>query len=81
MPRDGAIIFSGLFGRLDIVRVTCEKCDRAGSYRLNRLVESRGHDAKIIDWLDEITKDCPRKTASNMNDQCGARCPDLAAVL
>jgi hypothetical protein len=61
MPRDGAMIFSGLFGRLDIVRVTCDKCDRAGSYRLNRQVESRGHDAKIIDWLDEITKDCPRK--------------------
>ena len=36
MPRDGAIIFSGLFGGLDIVRVTCDKCDRAGSYRLNR---------------------------------------------
>ena len=80
MPRDGAIIFSGLFGGLYIVRVTCDKCDRAGSYRLNR-VESRGHDAKIIDWLDEITKDCPRETARNMNDQCGARCPDLAAVL
>jgi hypothetical protein len=58
-----------------------DKRDRAGSYRLNRLVDSRGHDAKIIDWLDEITKDCPRKTVSNMNDQCGTRCPDLAAVL
>jgi hypothetical protein len=25
----------------------------------------------IVDWLDEITADCPKKSAHNMNDQCG----------
>ena len=64
MPRDGAMIFSGLFGKLDVVRVTCDKCDRAGSYRLNRLVENRGHDAKIIDWLDEITRRLPEENCA-----------------
>ena len=34
-------------------------------------------DGKIIDWLDELTADCPKKSAHSMNDQCGARCPDL----
>jgi hypothetical protein len=43
-------------------------------------MERRG-DAKIIDWLDEITADCPKKKALSMNDQCGARCPDLPRVL
>jgi hypothetical protein len=28
MPRDGAIIFSNLIGKLDILRVRCEKCGR-----------------------------------------------------
>jgi hypothetical protein len=28
MPRDGAIIFSDLIGKLDVLRVTCEKCGR-----------------------------------------------------
>jgi hypothetical protein len=37
-------------------------------------------DAKLIDWFDEITADCPKKRAHNMNDQCGARCPDLPSV-
>ena len=32
-------------------------------------------------WLDEITADCAKKIAHNMNDQCSARCPDLASVL
>jgi len=33
------------------------------------------------DWLDEHTAECPKKIAHNMNDQCGARCRDLARVL
>ena len=34
MPRDGAIIFSDLIGKLDMLRVTCEKCGRDGCYGL-----------------------------------------------
>ena len=53
MPRDGAIIFSDLIGKLDVLRITCAKCGRDGCYGLNRLIEKRGRDAKLIDWLDE----------------------------
>ena len=66
MPRDGAITFSDLIGKLDMLRVSCEKC---------------GRDAKLVDWLDELTADCPKKTAGSMSDRCGARCQDLAKVL
>ena len=51
MPRGGAIIFSDLIGKLDMLRVACAKCGRDGSYRLNGLIEKRGRDAKLIDWL------------------------------
>ena len=81
MPRDGAIIFSDLIGKLDMLRVACGKCGRDGCYGLNRLIERRGRDAKLIDWLDEITADCAKKRAANMNDLCGARCPQLPTVL
>jgi hypothetical protein len=81
MPRDGAIIFAVLIGKLDVLRVACAKCERAGRYRLDRLVKDRGRDAKVIDWLSELTADCPRMSAHNMNDQCGARFPDLPRVL
>jgi hypothetical protein len=36
-------------------------CSRAGRYVLRRLIEQHGRDATIVDWLDEITADCPRK--------------------
>jgi hypothetical protein len=34
-------------------------------------------DAKLFDWTDEITADCPRKLANKLDDLCSARCPDL----
>ena len=80
MPRDGAIIFGDLVGKLDVLRVSCEKCGRDGRYILHRLIVKRGRDAKLIDWLDELTAECPKKIARNMNDPCGARCPQLPKV-
>ena len=81
MPRDGAIIFSDLIGKLDVLRVSCEKCGRDGRYSLTYLIVDRGRDAKVIDWLDELTAECPKKIARNMNDPCGAKCPQLPKVL
>ena len=81
MPRDGAIIFSDLIGKLDMLRVSCSACGRDGSYGVARLISERGRDAKVIDWLDELTSECPKKIARNMNDPCAARCPGLPKVL
>jgi hypothetical protein len=39
MPRDGAITFRDIVGKLTVLR---------------------GIDAKLFDWSDEITADCPR---------------------
>jgi hypothetical protein len=81
MPRDGAILFGDLTGKLDDLRVACDKCGRFGRYPVQRLIKDRGRNGKIIDWLDEITADCPKKSAHNMNDPCGAKCPQLPKVL
>jgi hypothetical protein len=62
MSRDGAIIFGDLIGK---PVVECEKCGRAGRYALRRLIDQRGRDGKLIDWKDEITADCPRRTKAN----------------
>jgi hypothetical protein len=81
MPRNGATTFSNLIGKLDVVRVMCERCGRKGHYRLERLIADRGSNAKIVDWLDELTADCSIKQAQNWSDRCAARCPDLPKVL
>ena len=38
MPRDGAIIFADLIGKLDVLYVHCPKCNRAGRYPVKRLI-------------------------------------------
>jgi hypothetical protein len=63
MPREGAIIFRDLVGKLDVLNVECDKCGRFGRYHLDRLIERYGIDAKLFDWSDEITADCSRKQA------------------
>ena len=81
MPRDGVIIFGDIIGKTEVLRVTCNKCGRDGRYIVARLIRHRGRDAKLIDWLAELTAECPKKIAHNMNDPCGARCPDLPRML
>jgi len=41
VPRDGAIIFGDLIGKLDVLEVACEKCRRKGRYAVARLIEQR----------------------------------------
>jgi hypothetical protein len=63
MPREGHSIFRDLVGKLEILSIKCDKCGRRGRYRLDRLIERCGIDAKLFDWSDENTADCPRKHA------------------
>jgi hypothetical protein len=41
MPRDGAILFGDLIGKLDVLNVACASCSRAGRYPLTRLLADR----------------------------------------
>jgi hypothetical protein len=80
-PRDGAITFRDIVGKLAVLRITCDKRGRSGQYRVDRLIMRYGIDAKLFEWSDEITGDCPRKQTRNLNYQCAARCPDLSKVV
>jgi hypothetical protein len=77
MPRDGSVTFGELIGKLGVLRVTCNKCGRAGRYHVETIAVSIGLDGKLTDWLHDLTKDCPRKNAPGQSDPCAARMPDL----
>jgi hypothetical protein len=81
MVRDGSLTPADLLGKLDVLRVLCTKCDRAGRYPIARLIETIGPHANMADWLSKIAADCPRKRKNSFSDQCGALCPDLPKVL
>jgi hypothetical protein len=77
----GAIAFGDLAGRLDVLRVACRKCDRAGRYSVAKLVERYGADAGLPDFKDRITADCPLCAKPAVWNLCGAHFPDLNAAL
>jgi hypothetical protein len=81
MPRAIDTTLGHLLGKLTVLRVECSKCGQFGRYPLPRLIEQRGRDVRILDWLDELTADCPRKQSASISDQCRARSPDLPKVL
>jgi hypothetical protein len=58
MPREGAIIFRDLVGKLEVLNVECDKCGRRGRYRLYCLIQRYGVDAKLFDRSDQITANC-----------------------
>jgi hypothetical protein len=72
MPRDGAIIFDDLVGKLDVLRIECAKCERSGRYRLADLISRYGRDAKLFAFTDDVTATCERRRARCDSDPCGA---------
>jgi len=54
---------------------------RSGQYHVDRLILRYGIDAKLFDWSDEVTADCPRKVVRNEHDPCGGRFPYLSKVV
>jgi hypothetical protein len=81
MPRDCAIIFGDLIGKLDLLRIECAKCGRSGRYRLADLITRYGRDEKLFAFTNDITANCARKQARTDSDPCGAVCPDLPKVV
>jgi hypothetical protein len=81
VPREGAIIFADLIGKLDLLRIECPKCGRSGRHRLADLLMRYGRSEKVFAFTEDVTENCPRKQARIDNDPCGAICSDLSSVL
>jgi len=81
MPPPIGTTFGDLLGKLTLVRVECSKCGRFGRYPLHRLIDQHGGNGTILEWLERLTADCPRKRAASVSDQRHARCPDLPPVV
>jgi hypothetical protein len=72
LPRDGAITFGDLIGKLDMLRVECPKCRRSGRYRLADLIIRYGRDEKLFAFTADVTANCAHKQARSDNNPCSA---------
>jgi hypothetical protein len=58
-----------------LVRLRCDACKRAGSYRLARLAVKFGAEILLDDLLVRLSADCPWR--DEPRGTCGARFADL----
>jgi hypothetical protein len=82
-PRDGLLLYSRLLlanGSLqlreypsNLVRLSCEKCGRAGQYPKQNLIARYGADIRLPDLREEIAVPAHRQ----MHDACMVRDIDL----
>jgi hypothetical protein len=80
MRSDGSYVFGDLVGKVDVVRVTCDKCYCEGSYSVQSLIDKHGPDCKVNDLLNAITVDCAKNRRVGEIAQCCAQWPDLIRV-
>lgn len=81
MPRNGALTFSDIAGKTELLRVACAKCGRDGQYRVLRLMKEFGGDATLIEFKERLIASCPKRQAVDIYDRCGASFPGLSAIL
>jgi hypothetical protein len=60
----------------DLVRLSCDKCGRAGQYRKRNLIEHYGADIRLPDLREEISQ-CRRH--GQMHDACVLVAPHMSA--
>jgi len=63
MPREDAIIFSDLIGKVDMLRIESPQCDLPGQYQLADLIMRYGKSEKLFAFTDDAPANCARKQA------------------
>lgn len=82
MTRRGYVSLGEIAAKLRMLRIECDRCGRAGRYRIDKLVAKYGADASIQPLQEEITADCPRRADPKieLSAGCAPLCPDLSKI-
>lgn len=70
-----AITFGQIAETTYMIKIAC-KCGRAGQYRVDRLIEKLGPEATILNWVAQVSADCPKRNnpANLYYDRCDPLC-------
>jgi hypothetical protein len=66
--------------RLAVLEVACNRCDRRGRLRTERLLAEHGPDLPMPELRRIIAADCPRMVAGHVHDVCGVHFPGLVGL-
>jgi hypothetical protein len=64
-----------------VLEVACNRCDRRGGLRTDRLMAEHGPALPIPALRHIIAADCPRMIAAQVHDVCGVHFPGLSTSM
>ena len=76
----GSLTLAAVAERTAVLAVACTRCDRAGRYRLDALIQRHGPAFSVPELLQVLSADCPKRASISAYDLCGVHCPELPAL-
>jgi hypothetical protein len=76
----GAITLADLDGKLVVMELRCEHCDRFGRYQTASLIERFGRNESVLNIGAELATGCPKRKHFDVHDLCRARWSDDVLV-
>ena len=76
----GFVTLGQIAGRLAVLDVACNRCDRRGRLRIDSLVTEHGPALPIPELRRTVAADCAKMQAGHMHDVCGVHFPELSRL-
>jgi hypothetical protein len=73
----GAVTLGDLAGKITMLEVACDRCERHGRLRVAKLIAQHGADMGLPELRHIIASDCPRNVAVSLYELCGIEYPQL----
>ena len=79
MP-SGVVTLGQAAARFSLLTVACNRCERAGRLRTDRLLAEHGPGLPMPTLCGIVAADCPRMIAGLIHDPCGVHFPGLSGI-
>jgi len=76
----GVVLLGSVAARLTMLDISCNRCDRHGRLRIDRLLAEHGPNLPMPDLRYIIAADCPKMIAGQIHDVCGVHFPGLLGL-
>jgi hypothetical protein len=73
----GIIKLGQVADMLTVLRVACNRCERHGQLRTDRLVAEHGRAFPMPRLREVVAADCPRMQSGELRNPCGVHFPQL----
>ena len=63
------LVFGGIEGKLDVLRVECTRCKRKSRHSVAKLIAQHGRRGNVTKWVTDLKGDCPKRDALQLHER------------